>query len=448
METTTLILTADRGANTPQIATQEAASPLRDAVRRALRRQEHRWVVLCLHLSRLPGAALRPHHRRIAKAVLNDAASRRDGQLFTLPNGDFVLLFPAPDGGTSVWTALADLFAADAPDAGLLLSRWLLPVDLDQLGAFLDAVPTIVATPAGVDPEAGLSSVAQLCNAIEPGRVRDLLERQTGVLVALSGANRVVPLYRELRVSTQALEARAAAAGHVTADPFLFRHLLAKIGRLMLDTSLGDLRDGSPMLAWAPRGRPMLHLNLDVQAVLSPIFDELHATAADIGARVAIEIALVDACADADAYLAARERIRAAKFGVILDDVSQHALAVIRPGALQPDLVKLDWSRQLPLAGPAFDHSLTAFGPAKVILQKADSEDALRWGIARGIRRFQGRHVDAILAAGRIAACSESALCTVRKCAERETATTASGRAGCQNLPLLDAGSPAQQHFA
>ncbi len=354
---------------------------------------------------------------------------------------------PRPTEARASGPPLADLFAADAPDAHLLLSRWLLPADLDRLTAFLDAVPTIVATPAGVDPDVGLSSVAQLCDNIEPGRVRDLLERQTGVLVALSGATRVVPLFRELRVSTQALEAKAAAAGHVTADPFLFRHLLAKIGQMTLETLLDDLREGSPMLAWLPFGRPMLHLNMDVQTVLSPMFDELSALASALGACIAIEIAFVEVCADTEAFLEARDRIRAAKFHVVLDDVSQHALAVTRPAVLQPDLLKLDWSRQLPMAGAAFDRALAEFSPAKVILHKADTEEAMRWGIARGIRRFQGRHVDAILAAGRIAACPESTRCTVRKCIDRETATTAAGRSGCGNLSLLDAALPAHGHF-
>ena len=370
--------------------------------------------------------------------MLDDAASRREGQLFALANGDLVLLFPAAEGGVGLATTLARLFAPDAPSPELLISRWLLPVDVKELFAFLDKIERISAGPTPAEPDAGLAAVAAISNAVEPGRLRELLERQTGVLVALSGSDRVMPLFRELRFSLSSLEARAAASGHVTADPFLFRHLVAKLDRMMLEEVIGDLRLEDGLLAWA-HGRLMLHLNMGVDAVLSPAFADFADAAGATGARVGVEIAMLEACADADLFLRATDRLRNAGFSVILDDVTPHTLLVTRPAALQPDLLKLDWSRQVPQVGEALDAALETFGPAKIILHKADSEGAMRWGLARGIRRFQGRHVDAILAAGRIATCPEAALCTLRKCTERENAATNAGRAGCDNLPLLDA---------
>ena len=418
--------------------TQDATNPLRDAVRRAIRGKQQRWVALALHLSRLPPPAPRPHHSRIARAVLDDAASRREGQLFALMNGDLVLLFPAGDGGVGLATTLAQLFAPDAPDPTLLISRWLLPVDKEQLFAFLDALPMLSAAPATFEPDANLSTVAQLSEAVEPSRVRDLLERQTGILVAVTGASRVVPLYRELRFSMTALETRAAASGHVTADPFLFRHLIAKLAKGMLATTAADLQNEGSLLDWARDGRFALHINMSMDAVLSPLLLELAAAAESTAARIAVEIALVDACADADLFVRARERLRSLGLGVVLDDVSHHALMVTRPAALQPDLLKLDWSSAMPQAGEGLETAIHAMGAPRIVLQKADTEDAVRWGLARGIRRFQGRHVDNILAAGRIAGCSEAAACTLRRCVEREAAATAPGRSGCGNLKLLD----------
>lgn len=426
--------------------TQDATNPLRDAVRRALRSPRQRWVALALHLSRLPPPAPRPHHSRIARAVLDDAASRREGQLFTLMNGDLVLLFPAPDGGVGLSTTLARLFAPDAPDPTILLSRWLLPAEMQKLFAFLDALPILTETPLTLDPDAHLSTVAQLSDAVEPARVRDLLERQTAILVAVSGAPRVVPLFRELRFSLQSLEARAAASGHVTADPFLFRHLIAKLGSGMLAATTADLQHGGSMLAWARGGRFALHINMSMDAVLSPVLLELAQAMQQTGARIAVEIALVEACADTEQFVQARDRLRAMELGLVLDDVSHHAFMVTRPAALQPDLLKLDWSKQLPQSGDQLDAAVQNFGPAKIVLQRADTEEAMHWGLARGIRRFQGRHVDDILAAGRIEACPEAAFCTLRKCAVRESATTAVGRSGCGNLPLLDAAMPAQRN--
>jgi hypothetical protein len=432
----------------PQPATQDATRPLRDAVSRTLRGRPQRWVALALHLSRLAAPAPRPHHQRIARAVLDDAASRREGQLFSLGTGDLVLLFVASDGGASLATTLAHLFAADAPDPDVLLSRWALPSDLNGLLAFFDAQSTISGAPSGPELDAGLAAVTALSHSIAPSRIRELLERQSGVLLAMTGSVRVVPLYRELRFSLPALEARAAASGHVTADPFLFRHLMAKLERAMLDAAIADLKRDGSILASERGGQRMLHVNMTVEAILSPMLDRLAQAATDAGARIAVEIALVEAMADTDAFLRARERLREAGFLLVLDDVSHHALMVTRPAALRPDLVKLDWSRQMPGAGIALDTALQAIGPAKIVLHNADTEDAVRWGIGRGIRRFQGRHVDAIVAASRLGICPEAGACNLRKCAESERAATAAGRAGCGNLPLLDAGVPEQEQAA
>ena len=420
-------------------AAQDAAMPLRDAVQRALRGRETGWTVLGLHLSRLAPPAPRPHHRRIARAVLDDAASRHRGQLFTLINGDFALLFPPGDSGVGLAATLGTLFSADAPDPGLILSRWLLPDDLKQLSAFLDALPTIAAAPGKAEKESGFAAVTRLFDAVDLRRIRELLERQTGVLVTIGGSERVVPLYREVRFSLPALEARAAASGHVTADPFLFRHLTAKLDGAMLSAAVADLAHDRPMLAGVRGGKTFLHVNMGLEAVLSPSFEILVETAARAEARVAVEIALLEAFADTENFMRARARVQAAGFHLILDDVTHHALTVTKLGRFGCDWLKLDWSRQILQAGDTVDAALTEFGPAKVILQKADTEDAVRWGIARGIRRFQGRHIDAILAAGRLAVCPAASACTLRKCIERERAMTPAGRTGCQNHDLLDA---------
>lgn len=445
-ETTTLILSAHKGAAQLQAA-QEAALPLRDAVQRALRGKQRGWRVLVLHLSRLAPPAPRPHHRRIARAVLDDAASHQQGQLFTLANGDLALLFPAADQGISLAATLGNLFTADAPDPALLLSRWSMPDHLAELHAFLDAIPTLAA-PGTAEQDSGLAAVTALFNAVEARRIRELLERQTGVLVTVSGPERVVPLFREVRFSLQALEVRAAASGHVTADPFLFRHLIAKLDIFMLAAITGDLDYDRPMLAGVHGGGMFLHLNMSLEAVMSSAFTLLAEAAARTSARIAVEIAMLEAFADTDIFLRARDRVQQAGFKLVLDDVTHHALLVTRPACLGYDWLKLDWSRQLLQSTDALDSAIQAVDPGKVILQKADTEDAVHWGLARGIRRFQGRHTDAILAAGRVAVCPAASACSLRQCIERESAATQAGRIGCRNLVLLDTSAPDVSHAA
>ena len=419
-------------------ATQDAALPLRDAVQRALRGRQSGWTVLGLHLSRMAPPAPRPHHERIARSVLDNAASRYRGQLFTLVNGDLALLFPPGDNGVSLAATLGSLFSADAPDPGLILSRWSLPNNLKELSAFLDALPTIAAAPEKAEKDSGFAAVMTLFNAVEIRRIRELLERQTGVFVTVGGSERVRPLYREVRFSLPALEARAAASGHVTSDPFLFRHLTAKLDGAMLSAVVADLERDRPMLAGVRGGNMFLHVNMSLEAVLSPSFAILAEMAARTETRVAVEVALVEAFADTENFMRARSRVQEAGFSMVLDEVTHHALLVTKLGKFGCDWLKLDWSRQILQAGDIVDAALKEIGPAKIIIEKADTEDAVRWGMARGVRRFQGRHIDAILAAGRLAVCSSAGACTLRKCIDRERAVTPAGRTGCQNHALLD----------
>ena len=379
--------------------------------------------------------------------MLDDAASQHQGQLFTLINGDLALLFPSGDQGIGLAATLVNLFAADAPDPGLLLSRWLMPDHLAELSAFLDAIPTLAA-PGATERDSGLAAVTALFNAVEARRIRELLERQTGVLVTLSGPERVVPLFREIRFSLAALEARAAASGHVTADPFLFRHLIAKLDIFMLAATTGDIDHDRPMLAGVRSGGMFLHVNMSLEAVMSSAFDRLAEAATRSSARISVEIAMIEAFADADLFFRARERVRQAGFRLVLDDVTHHALLVTKPAALGYDYLKLDWSRQLLQSNDTLDSVIRAIDPSKIILQKADTEDAVRWGLVHGVRRFQGRHIDAILAAGRLAVCPAASDCTLRKCIEREGAATQAGRIGCRNFALLDSSVADTSHAA
>jgi len=50
------------------------------------------WFVVRLQLSRLTAPMPRPHHRRIARVILNEVAQHNAGEAFELDCGDMVLL--------------------------------------------------------------------------------------------------------------------------------------------------------------------------------------------------------------------------------------------------------------------------------------------------------------------------------------------------------------------
>jgi hypothetical protein len=258
------------------------------------------------------------------------------------------------------------------------------------------------------------------------------MQRQVGVLVAApdrSAGLTLLPLYRELGFSIAALEARLAAPGQATADPFLFRHLAFRLDQRMLALLAEHAGTGGALDLAADRHAAPLHINLTLPAILSDGFARLAGRCRGLGLAVGVEVALVEACGDAAAFARARDVLAAAGLKLVLDGVSYLALLLAWPCALRPDLLKLDWSPVLPDLQTEERLQLAAalarIGPDRVVLHHADSEAALRWGMAQGVRRFQGRHVDAILAAGRILACPQAAGCTVRHCMERAGAVAA-----------------------
>ena len=90
---------------------------------------------------------------------------------------------------------------------------------------------------------------------------------------------------------------------------------------------------------------------------------------------------------------------------------------------------------------------MARLGPERIILQRAQSEQAINFGLAHGINKFQGRHIDAMLSAARLRICSEGQHCSLRQCAERAAATSVATRRCCGNLPLLDRGLPEAEGF-
>ncbi len=352
--------------------------------------------------------------------------------MYPLRNGDLVLLCR---GGVEPLAATCTrLFRVDAPDPDALLTAWTLDRDGDALVRYAtarvaDAPPPLPAPELTLNLY-GADAIAQL---VEGSRMSDLMQRQTAVLLQPGAGLR--PLFREIVFSRTVLEARLAVAGQAHADPLLFRHLAARLEGRVIEALQHDGGMAEP-LAPGPGDRQALHLNLTLAGAASEAFARLAGQAREAGLRLGVEIALLDAFADPAAFHRARDALRAAGVAVVLDGLSHQVLAVTNPALLGADLVKLDWHAALPEAG--LHAALARLEPERVLLHQADTEAAVAWGLSQGIRRFQGRHVDNMLAAGRLSGCVAGQGCTLRQCAERALATGPAGRAGCRNPALLD----------
>lgn len=391
-------------------------------------------VAVVLHLSRLRPPAPRPHHRRVARALLQDAAQRHDGQVFVLRNGDHVLICAAgrrassrrgwrdhkPGGGAArlepreLPAMLVRLMQIDAPDPARLTSVFNLPAEQDRLIAYAAARLEETVMPAAADEEGfGPANIAA-------GAGDTRMRRQTGVMVSLQARSGFRPVYTE----TDSLPQVGAVR-----DPFLLRHLAGAMDRMMLQQCAAKTK---------------LHLNLSLAGPGLAEFAMAAQRCRVGGTGLAVEIKLQEACADPDGFARVRRGLQLAGIEVGLDGISHLALAISAPAVLGADFYKLDWSPRLPGLDAHeradLEASLAAIGLGRVILDGADEEQAMRWGLGIGIRRFQGRHVDIILAAERVLVCPHSSGCTLNQCAARAGATDPAGRRGCLNISLLDGG--------
>lgn len=480
-----------------------AATLLYEAVQR-LRKAPAGRVALVLHLSRLVPPAPRPYHVRIARALLQDTAVLHEGQVFTLGNQDMVLLCAAspsldrasivlrPTLATNPATLpaiLGRLLRADTTSAHPVVSVWRLDEQADEVAGYARArIDEATLTPASADGrmppqhhgrkarvmtiDESFADRTDLASAIDlvmaQSVISDLVQRQTAIAFGPGVAPRhspgaLRPIYREVSFSIAALESRLAGPGRpltgdVALDPFLFRHLGSRLDEHMLQQLCENPRaeSGSGMLdALSPLAGeafgPPLHLNLSVAAVLSDAFSRLALACAERSLKLGIEISLLEAMVDLAAFERARAVLADHQIGLVLDGVSHVAMLIARPWALQPDLLKLDWSPRL-LDAPrhdtaALEAAIAETDPARIVLHLADTEAALRWGISCGIRQFQGRHVDAMLAASRIVACAHANECSLRQCVERAASMAPVERMGCRNPVLLERGTPLPSLF-
>ena len=150
----------------------------------------------------------------------------------------------------------------------------------------------------------------------------------------------------------------------------------------------------------------------------------------------------MEVVADLPGFARATQQLRAAGCSLVLNGVDHGTMLLAALERLEPDWVKLDWSPRLQRL-PALDRSELASAMARIgldrlILGRAETEAALAWGMTAGIRCFQGRYVDTILAAERLKTCSHAAACTMRQCMDRAAATDLAGQAGCFSPALLD----------
>jgi EAL domain-containing protein (putative c-di-GMP-specific phosphodiesterase class I) len=432
-----------------------AERALIDTAERAMRAPRGK-VALALHLCRLKPPAPRPHHTRIARALLQETAQRYAGQLFALRNGDLLLLCTLPPeenrlaGGQSSPLALPAtllrLFGVDAPEQDRLTTIWRLEEEADRFWAFLTTPQgESAAEPLAEDHATSAAGIIALEELVATAFIPDLLSQQTAIHLHagrdLPLTARLTPLFREITFSRAAL-ARRPDMADALADPFLFRHFATRLDARILEHLHDDLAQGGRLTRATLRQNLPLHLNLTPESIVSTQFARLADAAQRSNARFGVEVSLMHATADPRLMGFASRLLDMAGFPLIIDGIDHVGLTMAHPAGLRPALVKLRWSPRLadpaPTAKAAIAAALGRVGAERVVLYGAETEDALLWGQAHGIRQFQGYFLDAVQAATRIAFCHSARACTLRQCTTRGGALSPTIRGGCGNPALLD----------
>ncbi|CAH0254880.1 hypothetical protein [Roseomonas sp. CECT 9278] len=374
-----------------------------EAIRRAQRGQPGR-VALRLPA---PGTDAR---RRVALALLEDAGRARGGAILETATGDLVLTEADPPDASRAEAALLRLFGAaperiDLPDAMAVLLALPAPVP---------AAPRPLPAPAPAGIEA-LADAAPLPALLHRG----------GVLHIAAGQPRRLAFLR-LRLPPAALAPHLGAAAE---DPDLLHHAADRL-RARLPGLLADPTGREALLGLAAP----VPLLLDLPAALLP---DPPAAEGDPPGTPALVAALSLREALAEGLPARRQALHHAGWGLATRGIDAASLALVAPEALPTDLLVLAWSPAL--AGRTATAALRRIDPARLVLDGADGQEALEWGLALGIARFAGPWIDTVMAATRMAGCAQAAGCTRAQCTARAAAAAAEGRAGCREPALLGA---------
>jgi hypothetical protein len=383
-----------------------------DYTRRLARFPGSRRAVI-IHLSRLRPDNRRVHHIRIAANTFETLVKQFNGQIFVLQNAD--IIFICKDASVAIIDEAIgklryffgdDPLAADLDEAGPdNFTSWF---DLERdYPAFLAIVEKVheeaerrkkrLAALTGdarderepLDP-AGL---AELVKTIAGADLSNVLRRQA--ICMMNPGEPPKAIFREIYISIPDLRDAIMPRRDITSDRWLFQYLTQMLDKRVLSI-LRKNDDQAIAHSYS--------LNLNVSTLLSPEFIAFDQSLRQ-GARgsIVIELEKVDIFADVGAYFFAREFLRERGYRLCLDGLSGIAFPLVEREKFGFDLVKLFWSpdlvdKQHSERGAELRAALEQPGKSRIILARCDNEDAVEFGLAAGLRLFQGRHVDRLLA--------------------------------------------------
>lgn len=391
---------------------------LLDYVHRLEEHKEGRKAVH-LKLSELRPYSRREQHIRVAANNFEPFIKSMEGQLFKLKNADlfFIYKYGAQSRVETVVQQVRFMFSDDPLfEEGVDKDEGKFSVWYDAESAFDDILHIVQELAESEtrrkdesrdmrqDTRAALKARQEKGDPLTPeilGRVEAALTRtdlsnlvRRQFVCAVN--SKMVPeqQFSELFISIKDLRETLLPGVNLLSNPWLFQHLTETLDQRMLAMlSKTDTLTISGDISF----------NMNVSTMLSPeflAFDD-NITAARRGAMI-IELQKQDIFADIGAYLFAREFVQEKGYRVCLDGLTYQTLGMINRTRLGVDLVKLVWMPDMIDKGEEVGNQLREdikkIGENHIVLCRVDNREAVDFGLSMGIRLYQGRYVENLIA--------------------------------------------------
>ena len=425
---------------------QEVVTPeslLLDAAERIGRVRQGR-VALHLHLSRLLPANREEGRIRIAFRMFEAMVDGYRGQIFLLGNCDIVLICKDVALGDldAIVYKLRALFSTDPltyaedPEGGdRFVSFHDIEADFDTFFALCGEMAAQAkkqrakAESAPQIQDLTAASQNTLIDRIAAAEIGGVVRRQA--CVRIDDRMTAAVEFQEFYMSIMDLQKVLSPDVSLLSNRWLFQHL----------SQVLDLRVLSAIQGAGFRTLPAaFSLNLNMATIETPVFQQFEASIQG-RAGLVVEFQLLDIFNDIEGFVRARERLRARGHKSLLDGMSPVTLQFIDGELFETDYLKLSWSPDMidDIRTAEMQNALGPVGFDKVILSRCDSETSISWGLAQGIRMFQGRFLDSMIAAVTMARCPKAAGCTLGQCNQRHGVIAGRTRTECPDLDMLDA---------
>lgn len=237
-------------------------------------------------------------------------------------------------------------------------------------------------------------ALQQIDDILKKADVSTFMKRQPVTLCF--GNQPPKPIFQEIFVGVNELRQAIAPTVNLRGARSLFHHLTRT-----LDTRVfRALLDG-----YVTRNSGPFSINLNVSTILSDTFRDFDSRIGNIVKKeqIIIEMQRYDVFWDYNEYLLACEFLHNSGYRILIDGITPDLLQLFGRKELKADFVKLFYfkDRHEDWIDKELASKIAETDPNRVIMARCETEEAMRAGLAAGIRLFQGWHIDNMIRASR-----------------------------------------------